>query len=196
MRDSVKKPIIIALILLGALLLAFLLDAGFTLIEKKVHPVEYKEFIEKYASEYNIPEYIILSVINTESGFDPEATSHVGAMGLMQMMPDTFMWLTSAEHLDENLEAEALYDPEVSIRYGCYYLRYLFVKFYNWDTVFAAYNGGEGNVAQWLTDPEYSDGKGNLTYIPFKETRNYVKKVNKEIKYYKNTYYQSEVSVK
>ena len=196
MRDTVKKPIIIALILIGALLLAFLLDAGFTLIEKKVHPVEYKEFIEKYASEYNIPEYIILSVINTESGFDPEATSYVGAMGLMQMMPDTFTWLTSSEHLGENLEVDALYDPEVSIRYGCYYLRYLFVKFYNWDTVFAAYNGGEGNVAKWLADPEYSDGKGNLTYIPFKETRNYVKKVNKEIKYYKNTYYQNEVSVK
>ena len=195
-KSSVKKPIIIALILLGSLLLAFLLDAGVTLIEKKIHPVEYKDIIEQYASEYNIPEYIVLSVINTESSFDPEATSGAGAMGLMQMMPDTFMWLTSEEHLGENLDVTAVYEPEVSIRYGCYYLRYLFTKFYNWDTVFAAYNGGEGNVTKWLADPEYSDGNGNLTYIPFKETRNYVKKVNSEIKYYKNTYYQNEVSVK
>ena len=176
LKVSDKKPIMIALILIGALLLAFLLDAGVTFIEKKVHPVEYKEIIEKYASEYNIPEYIVLAVINTESGFDPEAVSNAGAMGLMQMMPDTFTWLTSAEHLGENLDSTALYEPEVSIRYGCYYLRYLFRKFYNWDTVFAAYNGGEGNVAKWLADPEYSDGKGNLTHIPFKETRKYVKK--------------------
>ena len=196
LKISDKKPIMIALILIGALLLAFLFDAGVTFIEKKVHPVEYKEIIEKYASEYNIPEYIVLAVINTESGFDPEAVSNAGAMGLMQMMPDTFTWLTSAEHLGENLDPSALYEPEVSIRYGCYYLRYLFRKFYNWDTVFAAYNGGEGNVAKWLADPEYSDGKGNLTHIPFKETRKYVKKVNSNIKYYKNTYYQNEVSVK
>lgn len=196
LKDSIKKPIIIALILIGALLLAFLLDAGVTLIEKKVHPLEYKEIIEKYATEYNIPEYIVLSVINTESSFEPEAMSGAGAMGLMQMMPETFKWLTSSEHLDENLAVSSIYDPEVSIRYGCYYLRYLFQKFYNWDTVFAAYNGGEGNVAKWLANPEYSDGKGNLTHIPFKETRNYVKKVNREIEYYKNTYYQDEVSVK
>ena len=196
LKDSIKKPIIIALILIGALLLAFLLDAGVTLIEKKVHPLEYKEIIEKYATEYNIPEYVVLSVINTESSFEPEAMSGAGAMGLMQMMPETFKWLTSSEHLDENLSVSSIYDPEVSIRYGCYYLRYLFQKFYNWDTVFAAYNGGEGNVAKWLANPEYSDGKGNLTHIPFKETRNYVKKVNREIEYYKNTYYQNEVSVK
>lgn len=195
-KISDKKPIMIALILIGALLLAFLLDAGISLIEKKLHPMEYKEIIEKYAAEYNIPEYVILSVINTESKFDPNATSYVGAMGLMQMMPETFLWLSSSEHLGENLDVDSVYDPEVSIRYGCYYLRYLFQKFYNWDTVFAAYNGGEGNVAKWLVDPEYSDGKGNLTHIPFKETRNYVKKVNRNIKYYKNTYYQNEVSVK
>jgi len=196
LKFSTKKPIMIAFILIGALLLAFLLDSGVTLIEKKVYPIKYKEIIERYALEYNIPEYIILSVINTESGFDPEAKSDAGAIGLMQMMPETFAWLTSAEHLGENLNPNSLYDPEVSIRYGSYYLRYLFKKFYNWDTVFAAYNGGEGNVMEWLADPEYSDGKGNLTHIPFKETRKYVKKVNKNIKHYKNIYYQDEVNVK
>ena len=191
-----RKTIIISAILICTLLLSLLFNVGISFVEKQLHPVKYEEIIEKYASEYNIPEYIVLAVINTESSFDPEAMSGVGAMGLMQMMPETFKWLTSAEHLNENLPVSSVYDPEVSIRYGCYYLRYLFEKFYNWDTVFAAYNGGEGNVAKWLTDPEYSDGNGNLTYIPFKETRNYVKKVNREIDYYKNTYYQDEVSVK
>ena len=110
----------------------------------------------------------------------------------MQMMPSTFEWLTSSDHLDENLSPNDIFEPEVSIRYGTYYLRYLFEKFYNWDTVFAAYNGGEGNVAKWLKDKRYSDGKGNLTDIPFKETREYVKKVNRAMDYYKKTYYKDK----
>ena len=103
------------------------------------------------------------------------------------MTPKTFAWLTSSEHLGENLTPDELFDPEVSIRYGTYYLKYLFTRFHNWDTVLAAYNGGEGNVAKWLADDEYSNGDGTLKYIPFKETRNYVKKVNQAIDNYKNT---------
>ena len=196
MLKKMSKPFAIALIILGALLLAILTDMGIFLIEKEQHPIIYKEYVEKYASEYNIPEYMIFAVIKVESGFDPNATSSAGAMGLMQMMPDTFRWLTSSEHLCEYLSASSLYDPEVSIRYGCYYLRYLFEKFHNWDTVFAAYNGGEGNVAKWLQNGEYSDGNGNLTNIPFRETKNYVRKVNNALEFYKDTYYKNEVSVK
>ena len=114
----------------------------------------------------------------------------------MQMMPSTFTWLSSSEHLNENLSYAELYDPETSIRYGTYYLRYLFEKFKNWDNVFAAYNGGEGNVAKWLEDPTYADGRGGLRTIPFKETRNYVKRVNSAIDHYKLLYYEKELSVK
>lgn len=193
---KIKPSIVIILILCAAMALALLLNGILTLIERSSHPNDYKEIIEKYASEYNIPEYIIFAVIKVESDFDPYAESRAGAIGLMQMMPSTFEWLTGEEHLGEDLSKRELFDPEVSIRYGCYYLRYLFEKFHNWDTVFAAYNGGEGNVAKWLADDEYSDGKGNLTSIPFEETRNYVKKVNKQIENYKNLYYKDEVSVK
>ena len=79
----------------------------------------------------------------------------------------------------------------MNIRYGTYYLQYLYRKFdYNWDTVFAAYNGGEGNVSKWLGDEEYSDGEGNLTDIPFPETKAYVTKVNRAIDTYKDLYYE------
>ena len=193
--QKTKKTVIIGLILLGALLLAIVADFGISLVQKALHPVKYEDIVSKYASEYNIPEYIILSVINVESGFDPNATSGE-ADGLMQIAPTTFEWLTSSEHLGENLPLSAVYEPEVNIRYGCYYLRYLFEKFHNWDTVFAAYNGGEGRVAKWLASTEYSDGKGNLTNIPIEETAKYVKKVNREIDYYKNEYYKNETGVK
>lgn len=191
-----KLPIVIALIILGALAISLLANLGISLIKKKIFPDDYLEHVEKYASEYNIPEYVILAVIKVESDFDPNATSRAGAMGLMQMLPSTFTWLSSFEHLNENLSYYKLYDPEVSIRYGTYYLRYLFEKFHDWDTVFAAYNGGEGNVAKWLADPEYSDEKGNLTHIPFPETKKYVEKVNFSLDIYRDTYYKNEVSVK
>jgi len=156
--------------------------------------VTFATLIEKYADEYDVPKELVFAVIKVESGFDPEAESSVGALGLMQMMPKTFEWLTGEEHLGENLAVHALTDPEVSIRYGTYYLRYLYLKFENWDTVLAAYNGGEGNVAKWLADPEYSDGNGNLTYIPFEETRNYVKKVNDAMaKYEKDPLLRKEI---
>lgn len=154
------------------------------LFDEKTHPITYDELVEHYSEEYDVPKNLIFSVIKVESGFDPTARSSAGAVGLMQMMPSTFEWLTSEEHLDENLSALCLTDPEVSIRYGTYYLRYLYLKFENWDTALAAYNGGEGNVTNWLNDPEYSDENGNLTYIPFEETRNYVKKVNDAMEKY------------
>lgn len=153
---------------------------------EETNSVTFATLIEKYSDEYNVPKELVFAVIKVESGFDPEAESSVGALGLMQMMPKTFEWLTGEEHLDEHLSFEKLTDPEVSIRYGTYYLRYLYLKFENWDTVLAAYNGGEGNVAKWLADPEYSDGNGNLTYIPFEETRNYVEKVNRAMSKYEN----------
>lgn len=196
MKRSSKRFIVIAIIIVASLLLGLAVSFIWDIIEKTAHPYEYHEYISKYAYEYNIPESVIYAVIKVESNFDCEAESSVGALGLMQMMPKTFEWLTGDEHLGEHLETNMLFDPETNIRYGTYYLNYLYKKFdYNWSTALAAYNGGEGNVAKWLKDPNYSDGNGNLTDIPFSETKNYVTKVNKEIDTYKKLYYdQNEVT--
>ena len=192
----IKRPLAVVIILLISISVSLLFNLISECSHREIPLDECKEIAERYASEYNVPAYIILAVIEVESEFDPNATSSAGACGLMQMTPKTFEWLTSSEHLGENLSSLELFDPEVSIRYGTYYLHYLFTRFRNWDTALAAYNGGEGNVAKWLENDEYSNGDGTLKYIPFKETRNYVKKVNKSIDYYKNTYYRNEESVK
>ena len=189
---KITRPVAVILIIAISFLAGFAANGVVNRIEKAQHPDDYREIVEKYATQYNVPAYIVFAIIDTESNFDENANSSAGAMGLMQMMPSTFEWLTSADHLGENLLSDNLYDPEVSIRYGTYYLRYLFEKFYNWNTVFAAYNAGEGNVSRWLADREYSDGQGGLKSIPFEETRKYVKKVNKSKEYYKNTYYKNE----
>ena len=191
-----KRTVIIIAIILGSIILSALANLLISLIQKASYPIKYEDIVERYASEYNVPEYVIYAVINTESEFDPNAKSSAGAFGLMQMMPSTLNYLASDSHLDEDIEFEALSDPDVSIRYGTYYLRYLFDKFHKWSVVFAAYNAGEGRVSEWLDEPKYSEDGETLKKIPIRETRNYVKKVNKAIDYYKDTYYRNGVSVK
>ena len=192
-----KRTAVIAAIIIGSVLLGFVVDLCWSKIEKATHPEKYAMYVKQYAYEYNVPEPIIYAVIKVESDFDPNAESSVGARGLMQMMPSTFEELTSDEYLGDNLSADELFDPEISIKYGTYYLRYLHQYFEgNWNNAIAAYNGGMGNVSKWLNDPSYSDGNGNLTHIPFEETRNYLSKVNKEIETYRNLYYESKEEVK
>ncbi len=185
--QKTKRILSVLLIIALSLCLGIGIHFSWNVIDEQTHPIRYEKIVEKYAEEYDVPEIVIFSVIKVESKFDANAISSVGAIGLMQMMPATFDWLTGDEHLGEHLSSLLLTDPEVNIRYGTYYLRYLYLKFENWDTVFAAYNGGEGNVAKWLTDPEYSEN-GILTYIPFEETRNYVTKVNDAIAVYEKLY--------
>ena len=192
MNNKYRRPLAILLILAIAIVVGLTVDALWKIADRAVYPQKYSELVSKYAKEYNIPEDVIYATIKVESNFDPEAISVAGARGLMQMLPSTFEWLTGDEHLSENLTPNLLYDPEVNIRYGTYYLKYLYTKFdYNWDTACAAYNGGEGNVAKWLADTKYSDGNGNLTDFPreFGETRNYVKKIRQSRDTYQKLYY-------
>lgn len=193
--SRLKRPLAILIIALISIALAFGANLIISLIEKQMHPTDFEEYVSAYSEEYGVPEYLIFAVIDVESDFRPYTTSEAGARGLMQMTPDTFEWLTSAEHLGEDLSSDELFDPEVNIRYGTYYLSYLFEKFHDWDTALAAYNAGPSNVAKWLEDDEYSNG-GKLTHIPFKETRRYVEKVNDSMDYYKNTYYRNEENTK
>lgn len=191
MNTNTKAKRLIAVLLIFCISIGsgIFIDRAWTFIERKLHPTDYAEIISAASIEFDVPEYIIYATIKVESNFDPYAVSSAGAVGLMQMMPETFEWLTGEEHLDEHLNKRTLEDPEISIRYGTYYLSYLYKKFdYNWNTTFAAYNGGEGRVAKWLLDERYSDGKGNLTNIPIEETEKYVKKINNEIEDYKKLY--------
>ncbi len=190
------KVIAILLILLISFGVAFGVELIMQKADKNFYPQTYADSVSLYASEYNIPEYVIYAVIKVESNFDPLAESSAGARGLMQMTEPTFEWLTGGSHLNENLKFDALFDPNTSIRYGTYYLNYLYRRFnYNVDTALAAYNAGETRVSEWLEDPEYSDGNGGLKKIPYAETRSYVKKVNSAIDKYKELYYTENEGV-
>ena len=176
--------LIIAVLAVG---LGFLTDFVITCFEKQAYPRDYAEYAEVYAQKYGVPEALVFAVIRTESDFDSGAVSEVGAVGLMQIMPSTFTWLTG-DLLFEHLESGMLYDPETNIRYGTYYLSYLYDRYGDWELALAAYNGGLGNVDKWLVDDRYADGEGGLKKIPFKETRQFVRRVEKAREKYEKLY--------
>ena len=150
-----------------------------------VVPKSYGELIEKYSDKYSVPSSYVYAVVKCESDFAPNAVSGAGAVGLMQIMPETFTWLCGLSGSDYTPDMIA--DPDANLDMGVFYLSWLKSRFSSWDTVFAAYNAGHNRVRNWMEDPTiFKDGK--FVNIPIKETRDYVEKVNDYASRYKKTY--------
>lgn len=183
-RLSGKQRTMLILFFVVSFLL-MLIIGGFYAI-KVYYPIDYISTVEEYSKKNNIDEYLVLAVINTESKFDKNANSHVGAKGLMQLMPETGKWI--AAKLGEEFDESELTDVNTNIRYGTWYLRYL-MDMYNGDIVCAtaAYNAGHSNVDKWLEKIPLN-GSINPELIPYEETRKYVKKVNIAYDIYKTLY--------
>lgn len=149
-------------------------------------PYDYDAVIDEYAREFDLDKALVAAVIYQESRFNPTAVSSQGATGLMQIMPETGRWL--AERLNIKYAEERLKEPEYNVRMGTYYLDYLMKKYRgDEELVLAAYNAGPGNVDKWLKNDSYSED-GALTRIPFRETREYVPKVQQMKAVYRSLY--------
>jgi len=172
--------------LVAVVILLIILVGGYMFILKR-YPLEYESEIYANARDNDLDASFIAAVICTESRFNKEAESHAGAIGLMQIMPETGEWIAGKIGMDD-FTAEMLKDPEVNMRLGCWYLNYLMDKFDgNVVNVAAAYNAGHNKVAEWLKDPSYSEN-GQLTNIPYEETANYVKRIERAQKIYEILY--------
>lgn len=167
-------------------LTASVLYFGTVSVLKTLYPCSYKDIVEEHSRENNLSPYFVYAVIECESGFDPKAVSHVGATGLMQIMPDTFQWISM--RLGEKRDYSEATLPEVSIRYGCHLYGYLMEKYENEETAIAAYHAGTGNADKWLKDERYSSDGRTLHTIPFPTTAKYVKKVIKTKNIYVKLY--------
>ena len=155
---------------------------------KLSYPREFSEYVEAAAEEYDLEPALIYAVIRTESSFDAEANSPVGACGAMQIMPTTFEWLQQVRECEGTYTEEDLYNPEINIDYGSYLLRY-FIDYYGTEqAAVAAYNAGFV-VSEWLEDPQYSSDGVVLDYIPYTETSGYVEKVQDAKEKYIQLYY-------
>ena len=149
-------------------------------LTQRAYPMTYEALIRENARRFELEPAYVAAVILAESDYNPQAVSRANAQGLMQLLPDTARWISGK--FDEDYMEGCLFDPELNIRYGCWYLGYLMRRF-NGDMRCAssAYHAGQGTVDKWLGNPEYSADGISLTVIPFDSTNTYVQRV---LKYY------------
>lgn len=159
-------------------------------IEHTIYPLKYEQEIIDAGEKYGLEPELISAVIYAESRFDEKATSDVGARGLMQIMPETFVWL--CEKRGDTYDADDLYDPFINIDYGAYYLSWLYTHFGDIYTACAAYNAGIGAVEGWLESDTYTSDGVTLSYIPYGETSNYVAKIQGAVVKYGELYFDVE----
>lgn len=158
-------------------------------LQESAYPLKYQNEVNAASQSYGVDKSLIYAVIRTESGFDPEADSRVGASGLMQLMPTTFEWLQTYYDGEITMDADKLLDPEINIDYGTKFLKFLLERYESEQAAIAAYNAGFGAVDGWLSDSRYSSDGVNLDTIPYDETSNYVVKVEDAREKYKELYH-------
>ena len=183
-RRTLKK-FVAAVVIITLLILSIDKFGGYVL--KKLYPLKYGVYVERYCEEYNVDKYFGYAFIKCESNFQKDAESSAGAMGLMQLTSDTFGWI-SEKLTGETLSEERITEPELNIRFGIWYISYLYEKFGDKSLTVAAYNAGPANVTEWLANPEYSSDGKTISVYPFKETESHVKKVLRAESIYKKLY--------
>ncbi len=157
-------------------------------LESFIYPIKYAEYVEPYAEENDLDPALVYAVIKCESSFKSDAVSSVGAVGLMQITPDTFDWLLTKTGEQDRYDTDDLYDPEVNIQYGTYFLKLLLKEFSDVKTAVTAYHAGMGIVGKWLDDETYSSDGQTLEEIPYADTSDYVDRVIKTIDKYNTIY--------
>ena len=172
---------VVAMLFWGMVAITF----GFTYVQKNyIYPLKYKDIVFECADTYALDRALVYAVIKTESSFNKNSVSKAGAVGLMQLTMGTADYIASLQKIEEY----DLKDEYTNVWFGCFYLRYLLDKFDDVNTSMCAYNAGEGNVALWLNNKEYSRDGVTLMVIPFNETRQYLEKINKSYKNYRKLY--------
>jgi soluble lytic murein transglycosylase len=142
------------------------------------YPLKYEQIVRGHAHNYHLDPALLAAVIYQESKFRSDVTSKSGAIGLMQLLPATAEGI--AIHTGGNrFRVNDLYNPEINVRYGAWYLRHLLDKYGDERTALAAYNAGQENVDEWRRD-----NRG----IVFAETRHYVERVEHLKRLYRRGY--------
>jgi peptidoglycan lytic transglycosylase len=167
--------------LLGVVVAAFalyVLETEPRWYERLRYPLEYEEIVVGHAENYDLEPHLLAAVIYQESKFEPDVRSSSGAIGLMQLLPDTAKGI-AVRTGGTRFRVDDLYDPELNVRYGSWYLRHLLDKYGDEKTALAAYNAGQTNVDEWR-----AQGKA----IEFPETRAYVDRVEELKAIYRDAY--------
>jgi len=180
-----KKIFIILSIILLVVILFNIIKIQ-NIILKIIFPIKYEQYVEKYSKEYNVEENLIFAIIKAESNFNKDISSNKEAKGLMQILYSTAEEV--AESVNLQISKQDLYNEEVNINIGTKYIAKLIQKYDNVELALAAYNAGTGNVDKWIEQGILKKDGSNIEQIPFKETNNYVRKVIRNYRIYKDIY--------
>ncbi|RKN85458.1 lytic transglycosylase domain-containing protein [Paenibacillus ginsengarvi] len=173
MRFLRKKRVFALLFVLFVLLLFYNSDW----LGKWIYPIHYETDIALSAQSYGVDPLLVASIIRVETNFNPDKLSKKGAIGLMQLMPDTAEWIVKKAGYAEET-SQLLHRADVNIEVGAWYLKSLYNQFENNRyAVLAAYNAGPGNTRKWLDNGTWDGTLKNIGQIPFGETRHYVQRV-------------------
>ena len=156
---------------------------------KFIYPLKYENIVENVAQKYNVEKPLIYAIIKCESDFEEKAESFAGALGLMQITPDTFKWLEKYTH-NHYISKEDMLNPENNIECGTLFISVLLERYKNLDVSLSAYNAGIKTIDGWLKEKENSPDGKTLNNIPYGETKKYVNKVNFAYKVYKFIYFR------
>lgn len=155
------------------------------------YPVRYETEIRRAAEVYSLDPALLAAVARIESSYRADARSSAGALGLMQIMPETGAWIAEKRGERDVFTDDLLLEPESSLLYGGWYLRYLLDEFDgDFTCAVAAYHAGQGSVRSWLKNPTYSPDGRTLSAFPTDAPRtgHYVSKVRKAYDYYLKQY--------
>lgn len=154
-------------------------------ISQETYQTAYEEEVERYSSEFSVDPAFVYAVIKVESNYNPAAVSDAGAIGLMQIIEDSFDWV--AWRLGrEDLTFEDMYTPEYSIMFGSYMLSYLYDRYGSIELAAAAYHSGMGTVDSWIENGEVDPENVTIDDIQGSNTAHYVKKIKKAYEKYSN----------
>jgi soluble lytic murein transglycosylase len=128
------------------------------------YPLRYANIVRGHAAHYDLNPALLAAVIEQESKFNAGAKSSSGAIGLMQLQPATAKGIALRTGGSKFVLSD-LYDPEINVRYGAWYLHHLLLKYGDERLALAAYNAGQRNVDRWR-----ARGEG----VQFAETRAYI----------------------
>ena len=163
-----RRVVALALLLLvAATTFTYLVTGTPTWFDRLRYPLRYEQIVRAHARNYRLDPALLAAVIYQESKFNADAKSDSGAIGLMQLRPETAKGIAIRTG-GSRFRTQDLYDPEINVRYGSWYLRHLLDKYGDERLALAAYNAGQNNLDRWLRQ-----GRG----IAYPETRRYVARV-------------------
>ena len=162
---------------------------------KLAFPMPFRSSLEANSRLRDLDPYMVAALIRQESEFNPMALSRSKAYGLTQVMPATGRELSRKLGV-ARFTAKMLFEPELNMRLGTYYLRLMLNQLDGkWEATLAAYNAGKSRVDNWLNYAAFEEPAEFIESIPFTETRDYVQIVIRNADVYRRLYGPKQTAV-